>query len=115
MLVMSVRNTLHSLWRNGEGSALIEGAIVVPLLLIVVRVVFEFSGMLDQLHVHADGIQDTARYIAQSADASGLTIQQPAKKRSTTSATDGNTALVRGWTEQDVNIRSSALENPGDV
>jgi hypothetical protein len=31
---MSVR-ILQSLWRNGEGSALIEGAIVVPLLLAV--------------------------------------------------------------------------------
>jgi Flp pilus assembly protein TadG len=115
MLVMPMRKTLQSLWRNGEGSALIEGAIVVPLLLIVVLGVFEFSWLIDQQHLISTGIHDAARYIAQSANPSDLTIQRRAKNLATTGAIDGDTARVRGWTARDVNIRYSSLENPVDV
>ena len=72
MLVMSVRKTLQSLWHNGEGSALIEGAIVVPLLLILVLGVFEFSWLIDQQHLISTGIHDAARHLAQSADPNDL-------------------------------------------
>ena len=111
---MSVR-ILQSLWRNGEGSALIEGAIVVPLLLILVLGVFEFSWLIDQQHLISTGIHDAARYIAQSANPNDLTIQKRAKNLATTGAIDGDIARVRGWTARDVKIRYSSLENPVDV
>jgi Flp pilus assembly protein TadG len=111
---MSVR-ILQSLWRNGEGSALIEGAIVVPLLLILVLGVFEFSWLIDQQHLISTGIHDAARYIAQSANPNDLTIQKRAKNLATTGAIDGDTARVRGWTARDVSISYSAVENPVDV
>ena len=56
---MSVR-ILRSLWRNGEGSALIEGAIIVPFLLVLVLGVFEFSWLFYQQHLISTGIT-TAR------------------------------------------------------
>jgi Flp pilus assembly protein TadG len=111
---MSVR-ILQSLWRNGEGSALIEGAIVVPLLLILVLGVFEFSWLIDQQHLISTGIHDAARYIAQSANPNDLTIQKRAKNLATTGAIDGDTARVRGWTARDVSISYSSFENPMDV
>ena len=111
---MSVR-ILQSLWRNGEGSALIEGAIVVPFLLVLVLGVFEFSWLIYQQHLISTGIHDAARYIAQSANPSDLTIQRRAKNLATTGAIDGDTARVRGWTARDVSISYSSVENPVDV
>ena len=111
---MSVR-ILQSLWRNGEGSALIEGAIVVPFLLILVLGVFEFSWLIDQQHLISTGIHDAARYIAQSANPNDLTIQKRAKNLATTGAIDGDTARVRGWTTRDVSITYASVNNPVGV
>jgi Flp pilus assembly protein TadG len=107
---MSVR-LVQSLWRNGEGSALIEGAIIMPLLLILVLGVFEFSWLIDQQHLISTGIHDAARYIARSANPNDLTIQRAAKNLATTGAIDGNTARVRGWTARDVNITYASVNN----
>ena len=106
---------VQSLWRNGEGSALIEGAIIMPLLLILVLGVFEFSWLIDQQHLISTGIHDAARYLARSANPRDFAIQKDAKNLATTGAIDGDTARVRGWTARDVNIRYSSLENPVDV
>ena len=111
---MSVR-IVQSLWRDGEGSALIEGAIIMPVLLILALGVFEFSWLIDQQHLISTGIHDAARYIAQSANPNDLTIQKRAKNLATTGAIDGDTARVRGWTARDVNISYSSVENPVDV
>jgi Flp pilus assembly protein TadG len=107
---MSVRG-LRSLWRNDEGSALIEGAIIVPFLLVLVLGVFEFSWLIYQQHLISTGIHDAARYIARSANPNDLTIQNNAKKLATTGAIDGNTARVRGWTTRDVNISYASVNN----
>src|SRR5262245_30759714 len=108
---MSVR-IVQSLWRNGEGSALIEGAIIMPLLLILVLGVFEFSWLIYQQHLISTGIHDGARYIARSANPNDLTTQRDAKKLATTGALDGDTARVRGWTTRDVTITYASVNNP---
>ena len=102
---------LQSLWRNSEGSALIEGAIIVPFLLVLVLGVFEFSWLIYQQHLISTGIHDGARYIARSANPNDRTIQNNAKKLATTGAIDGNTARVRGWTTRDVNITYAPVNN----
>jgi Flp pilus assembly protein TadG len=107
---MSVR-IVQSLWRNGEGSALIEGAIIMPLLLVLVLGVFEFSWLIDQQHLISTGIHDAARYIARSVNPNDLTIQKNAKKLAITGAIDGDTARVRGWTTHDVNITYASVNN----
>ena len=108
---MSVR-ILQSLWRNGEGSALIEGAILMPVLLVLVLGVFEFSWLINQQHLISTGIHDAARYIARSANPQDVTIQKGAKNLATTGAIDGNTARVKGWTMRDVNITYASVNNP---
>ena len=107
---MSVRG-FRSLWRNDEGSALIEGAILVPVLLVLVLGVFEFSWLIYQQHLISTGIRDGARYIARSAKPRDVTIQGDAKKLATTGAIDGGTARVRGWTTRDVHISYAAVHN----
>jgi len=107
---MSVR-IVQSLWRNGEGSALIEGAIIMPVLLILVLGVFEFSWLIDQQHLISTGIHDAARYLARSANPTDLTIQKRAKNLATTGAIDGDTARVKGWTTQDVKITYASVNN----
>jgi Flp pilus assembly protein TadG len=103
---------LQSLWRNGEGSALIEGAILMPVLLVLVLGVFEFSWLINQQHLIATGIHDAARYVARSANPQDVTIQRGAKNLATTGAIDGNTARVKGWTMRDVNITYASVNNP---
>ena len=107
---MSAR-ILQSLWRNGDGSALIEGAVLMPVLLILVLGVFEFSWLIDQQHLISTGINDAARYIARSAKPHDLTIQNDAKKLATTGAIDGDTARVRGWMTRDVHISYASVNN----
>jgi Flp pilus assembly protein TadG len=103
--------SLRSLWRDGDGSALIEGAIILPFLLVLVLGVFEFSWLTDQQHLISTGIHDAARYIARSANPNDLTTQKAAKTLATTGAIDGNSARVKGWTTRDVNISYAAVNN----
>src|SRR5258708_27320995 len=108
---MSVR-ILQSLWRDSEGSALVEGAFVVPFLCTLVFGVFEFSWLFYQQHLISTGIRDAARYIARTANPNDITIQTGAKNLATTGAIDGNTARVNGWWTHDVDITYASVDNP---
>jgi len=76
---MSVRG-LRSLWCNDQGSALIEGAIIMPFLLVLALGVLEFSWLIYHQHLISTGIHDGARYIARSANPRDVTVQGDAKK-----------------------------------
>jgi Flp pilus assembly protein TadG len=108
---MSVR-IQQSLWCDSDGSALMEGTILLPLLLSFVLGVFEFSWLLDQQHLISTGIHDAARYLARSANPNDVTIQKDAKSLATTGAIDGNAPRVRGWTMRDINITFASVSNP---
>jgi len=103
---------LRSLWRDGEGSALIESAIILPVLFALVFGVFEFSWLIGQRHLISTGVRDSARYIARSANPNDPTITKDAKRLATTGAIDGNTARVAGWKVDDVNITYDFISNP---
>jgi Flp pilus assembly protein TadG len=103
---------LQSLWRDAGGSALMEGALLMPVLAILVFGVFEFSWLIDQQHLISTGIHDAARYIARSAQPHDLTIQKNAKNLATTGATDGNISRVNGWTTRDIRIEYASVNNP---
>src|SRR5262249_39960945 len=111
---MSVR-AQQSLWRDSEGSALMEGAVLLPVLLAFALGVFEFSWLLDQQHLISTGIHDAARYLARSANPNDLTIQKDAKTLATTGAVDGNVPRVRGWTMRDINITFASTDNSVDA
>src|ERR1700692_2703075 len=111
---MSVR-ILQSLWRNSEGSALVEGALMLPILCMLVFGVFEFSGLFYQQHLISTGIRDAARYLARTATPNDLMIQTGAKNLATTGAIDGDTARVSGWWTRDVDITYASVDNPVGV
>src|SRR5215472_3091101 len=106
---------LRSIWRNSEGSALVEGSIILPVLFILVFGVFEFSWVICQQHLILTGISDAARYIARSTTPNDPTIKKDAKNLATTGAVDGDMPRVRGWTADDVDISYTFTNNsPGD-
>ena len=102
---------LRSIWRNSEGSALVEGSIILPVLFILVFGVFEFSWTICQQHLILTGISDAARYIARSTTPNDATIKKVAKNLATTGAVDGDTPRVRGWTADDIDISYTFINN----
>jgi Flp pilus assembly protein TadG len=55
---------MRLLARDEEGTALIEGAIIVPVLCILLFGVYEFSWFFYQQHLISTGLRDAARYLA---------------------------------------------------
>jgi TadE-like protein len=102
---------LRSIWRNSEGSALVEGSIILPVLFILVFGVFEFSWAVCQQHLIVTGISDAARYIARSTTPNDPTTKKDAKNLATTGAVDGDTPRVRGWTADDIDISYTFINN----
>ena len=100
------------MWRDSGGTAIVEAAIILPVLFILVFGVFEFSWVIFQQHLISTGIDDAARYIARSATPNDPTTKQDAKYLATTGAIDGNTPRVRGWTVDNVEISYTFLNNP---
>jgi hypothetical protein len=105
------RRTLRSMWRDHEGSALVESAVVLPVLFLLVFGVFEFSWLICQQHLISTGICDAARYIAHSRTPNDTTIKKDAKYLATMGAIDGVTPRVSGWMPDDVEIFYSFTNN----
>jgi Flp pilus assembly protein TadG len=107
-----------SLWLDQQGSALIEGAVVIPLLIALVFGVFEFSWLFYQQHLVAIGLHDAADYLARSPDPCNAASrawkaeQQHAKNLATHGSLSGGAARVRGWTAQMVTTKCSKIANP---
>ena len=107
-----------SLWRDQRGSALIEGALLLPLLTALVFGVFEFSWLFYQQHLVAIGLHDAADYLARSPDPCNAVSrawkaeQQHAKNLATSGSLSGGTARVRGWTGQMVTTKCTKIDNP---
>ena len=101
---MSKELSLRILWRDVRGSALVEGALVLPVLLVLFFGVFEFSWYFYQQHRVSTGIRDAARYIARSGNSpSDATVQSNAKSLALSGDTSGScpgtptTCRVKGW------------------
>src|SRR5215470_10652991 len=102
---------LRSIWRESEGSALVEGSIILPVLFILVFGVFEFSWVICQQHLILTGISDAARYIARSTAPNDATVKKVAKNLATTGSVDGDTPRVKGWTADDIDISYTFINN----
>ena len=107
-----------SLWLDQQGSALIEGAAVIPLLIALVFGVFEFSWLSYQQHLVAIGLHDAADYLARSPDPCNAVSrawkaeQLHAKNLATRGSLSGDAARVRGWTAEMVTTKCSKIDNP---
>jgi hypothetical protein len=116
-----------SLWRDDDGSALVEATIVMPLLLTLFLGVFEFSWFLYNQQLVVSGLRDAARYMTRieltngnrnpcaQKDQNGVLYTADAANIATTAQSlEGGSARVSGWSADDVTIlcvSSAALEN----
>jgi TadE-like protein len=116
----SVRAFAHltDLVRDTRGSALVEGAVLLPLLCVLVFGVYEFSWFFYQQHVASTGIRDAARYLSRVSDPcqdtsrAWLTAEGYAKNLATTGSITGGPPRIRGWSPTMVSLRCTSIENP---
>jgi Flp pilus assembly protein TadG len=116
-----------SLWRDEDGSALVEATIVMPFLIALFLGVFEFSWFLYNQQLVVSGLRDAARYMtrieltngnrdpcAQKDQYGALYTDDAANIATTAQTSRGGAARVVGWNPTDVTITcdsSAALEN----
>ena len=109
---------VQSLWRDREGSALVEGALLVPVLFALMFGIYEFSWLFYQQHLISTGLRDAARYLARSsnpcdgASLNWLAAEEAAKTLATTGSINGGDARVKGWTAAMVTPLCRAIDNP---
>jgi hypothetical protein len=114
----TLRNYLPS---DEEGSALIEGAVVVPMLCVVLFGVYEFSWFFYQQHVISTGLRDAARYAARMPGACNTSspdwpaVEAFAKNLATTGSITGGVGRVAGWTSAAVRLDCRGIENPTEA
>jgi Flp pilus assembly protein TadG len=115
---------LRAISSDVRGTALIEGAIALPLLFVLFFGVFEFSWYFYEQHRVSIGIRDAARYIARSENldwsTSPATIPDPVRHCAQLLAVTGDitfvsgqcplltSSRVAGWTASDVQIPTQA-------
>src|SRR5262245_46192352 len=108
----------QSFRRNERGSALIEAAILTPMLIALLAGVFEFSWFFYQQHLVAIGLHDAVSYLARSADPCNPTSrvwkieQEHAKNLATSGTIKGGPPRVRGWLPAMVQIQCTRVDNP---
>lgn len=103
---------LKTLYKADRGSALLEGAIVLPVFLSLVCGVYEFGFYLYQQQLVAAGVRDAARYLALTDNPNNPTYQFDARNLAVTGSTTGGTARVNGWSPSDVTVEVSMVANP---
>jgi Flp pilus assembly protein TadG len=110
--------TVQALWRDCEGSALVEGALLVPVLCALMFGIYKFSWLFYQQHLISTGLRDAARYLARSSDPceggspNWLAAEEHAKNLATTGSINGGDARVKGWTAAMVTPLCRAVDNP---
>src|SRR5262249_8109299 len=107
--------TMRSLWRDSTGTALVEATIVIPVLLVLVFGVFEFSAFFWQQQLISTGVRDAARYLSRSLDPLSPAVERAAGNLAVTGSASGGTPRVSGWSVSDVTISFTSLANPVGV
>src|SRR2546421_12023794 len=94
------------------GSALLEGAILTPVLCTLFFGVFEFSFFFYQQHLMTTGVADAARYVARACDPTAAATTTDAQNLATTGTTAGGTARrVTGWDPNEVTGTFNDVDN----
>jgi hypothetical protein len=110
--------TVQAFCRDREGSALVEGALVVPVLFALMFGIYEFSWLFYQQHLISTGVRDAARYLARSSNTCDgtspdwLIAEEYAKNLATTGSINGGNARIRGWIAAMVTPQCTAIDNP---
>jgi len=112
-----VATNTQTLWRDQEGSALLEGAIVVPILFTLIFGVYDFSWFFYRQHLMTIGVHDAARFLARSHDpcnaaspAWGAEVAS-AQNVATTGLTTAGTSRIGGWTNRMIAVACTSIDN----
>ena len=106
---------MRNFWRAEDGSALLEGAILTPVLFALVFGVLEFSFYFYQQHLVSTGVRDAARYVAHANDPTAGATQTVAQNLAATgSAAGGSARRVTGFDPGDVAVSFSSIGNAID-
>ncbi len=103
---------LRSLWRDRDGSALLEAAVLTPVLFVLVVGVYEFSWYFYRQHLISTGVRDAARYLARTNldNPCSSAANQTIAKNIATMNSDGG-ARVAGWTASNVTIACTPVSS----
>lgn len=110
---------VRAIWQDRDGAALVEGALLLPLLCVVMFGIYEFSWLFYQQHVISIGLRDAARYLARTPDPCNraspdwIAAEEGAKKLAATGSLDGGPARVRGWSSAMIVATCTAIDNAG--
>lgn len=108
--------SVSRLWKDERGSALLEGAIVVPVMFALVLGTLEFAFIFYQQHLVSTGVRDAARYLARTVDPTASAAQTIAQNlASTGSAAGGSYRRVAGFDPADVAISIIPVSNNLDT
>ena len=111
-MVASMYRMIRRIARDDEGSALLEGAIVVPVLFSLIFGVLEFSYYFYQQHLVATGVRDAARYLARVQDPTAAAQQTTARNLASTGSPAGGSARrVTGFDPEEVGISFTLVPN----
>ena len=105
-------------WRDRNGSALMEGAILLPVLMLLMFGVYEFSWLFYQQHVMSEGLRDAARHLTRSSSPCNPTSPAwiadaaAAQILAATGAVAGGPPRIKGWSPRMVEVACTAVENP---
>jgi Flp pilus assembly protein TadG len=115
-----LKRSIASLWRDAQGSALVEAAVLMPVLIPIILGVFEFSWYFHYQQLVESGVRDAARYLARTNTADSdknpcndATSVADAKLIATKGVITGGTARVPGWTVGSVTITCPSFANTG--
>ena len=106
----------RSSWHSDEGSALVEGAVLLPVLMILMFGIYEFSWLFYQQQVMSDGIHAAARHLARSSKpcaASPIWVGEEiaAQTLATTGSVTHGNARIKGWSAGMVAIACTPIDN----
>ena len=104
---------LSGFTRDQEGSALVEGAVLVPVLFALILGVLEFSYYFYQHHLVSTGVRDAARsHLARVQDPTAAAAQTTAQNLAATGSPAGGSARrTTGFDPSEVTISFSFVEN----
>jgi Flp pilus assembly protein TadG len=114
-----LKRSIAALWQDTEGSALVEAAVVMPMIIPLVLGVLEFSWYFHKQQLVESGVRDAARYLARTsaADSDANPCNNATSLSNAQSIavygviTGGGTARVPGWTTGSVIITCPSFPN----
>lgn len=110
----------RSSWCDEQGSALIEGAVLLPVLFVLMFGVYEFSWLFYQQHVMSDGLRDAARHLARSwdycnpASPNWIADEAAAQVLAVTGSVTKASPHIKGWKPEMITVACTPIDNPAD-